>query len=120
MRKGEIEKAELAAKEQSTREHLQQVQNDKQQVEQDLQNRLQSQKRDFERQLEEKDARVAQADDARKEFQRQSLSAESEFDKQKALFQQKIEHLEQALEASQKREKDISVELKNCRKDFLN
>ena len=48
------------------------------------------------------------------------MSAESEFDKQKALFTQKIDHLEQALEASQKREKDISVELKNCRKDFLN
>lgn len=81
LRKGEIEKAELAAKEQSTREHLQQVQNDKQQVEQDLQNRLQSQKKEYERQLEEKDARVLQADDARKEFSRQQVSAESEFDK---------------------------------------
>ena len=57
------------------------MQNDKQQVEQDLQNRLQSQKKEYERQLEEKDARVLQADDARKEFSRQQVSAESEFDK---------------------------------------
>lgn len=71
----------MAAKEQSTREHLQQVQNDKQQVEQDLQNRLASQKKEYERQLEEKDARVSQADEARKEFQRQQVNSESEFDK---------------------------------------
>ena len=120
LRKGEIEKAELAAKEQSTREHLQQVQNDKQQAEQELQGRLQAQKKDYERQLEEKEARVAAADDARKEFQRQQVNSESEFDKQKALFEQKIEFLEKALEDSQRREKDISVELKNCKKDFLN
>ena len=48
------------------------------------------------------------------------IAAESEFDKQKALFEQKIEFLEKALEDSNKREKDISFELKNVKKDFLN
>ena len=48
------------------------------------------------------------------------INSESEFDKQKALFEQKIEFLEKALEDSQKREKEISVELRNCKKDFLN
>ena len=47
------------------------------------------------------------------------MNSESEFDKQKALFEQKIEFLEKALEDAQRREKDISVELKNCKKDFL-
>ena len=48
------------------------------------------------------------------------MTSESEFDKQKALFEQKIEFLEKALEDSNKREKEITVELKNCKKDFLN
>jgi len=48
------------------------------------------------------------------------MASESEFDKQKALFEQKIEFLEKALEDSNKREKEITVELKNCKKDFLN
>lgn len=48
------------------------------------------------------------------------VASESEFDKQKALFEQKIEFLEKALEDSNKREKEITVELKNCKKDFLN
>ena len=48
------------------------------------------------------------------------VASESEFDKQKALFEQKIEFLEKALEDSNRREKEISVELKNCKKDFLN
>jgi hypothetical protein len=59
------------------------------------------------------------SDELKKEIQRQQVSAESEFDKQKALLDQKIEFLEKALEDSSRREKEISLELKNCKKDFL-
>ena len=48
------------------------------------------------------------------------MSAESEFDKQKALLDQKIEFLEKAVEDSTRREKELSTELKNSKKDFLN
>lgn len=41
------------------------------------------------------------------------MSAESEFDKQKALLEQKIEFYEKQLEDAQKKEKELSLELKN-------
>jgi len=47
------------------------------------------------------------------------VGSESEFEKQKALLDQKIEFLEKSLEESSKREKDISTELKNCKRDYL-
>lgn len=59
------------------------------------------------------------SDELKKEIQRQQVSSESEFDKEKALLDQKIEFLEKALEDSSRREKEISSELKNCKKDFL-
>ena len=62
---------------------------------------------------------MSKSDELKKEIQRQQVSAESEFDKQKALLDQKIEFLEKALEDSSRREKEISLELKNCKKDFL-
>lgn len=78
------------------------------------------QKKEFERQIEELTQKMNHAEDNKKEIQRQQVASESEFDKQKALFEQKIEFLEKALEDSNRREKEISVELKNCKKDFLN
>jgi hypothetical protein len=53
LRRAEIEKAELGAKEQSTREHLQQIQSEKVQLEQELNGRVANQKKEFERQIEE-------------------------------------------------------------------
>ena len=53
LRRAEIEKAELSAKEQSTREHLQQVQSEKSQLESELNGRVAMQKKEFERQIEE-------------------------------------------------------------------
>lgn len=49
LRRAEIEKAEISAKEQSTREHLQQVQSEKNQLEHELNGRVANQKREFER-----------------------------------------------------------------------
>jgi len=60
------------------------------------------------------------ADDQKKEIQRQQVASSSEFEKQKALFDQKVEFLEKALEDSQRREKEVALELKNVKKDFLN
>jgi hypothetical protein len=44
------------------------------------------QKKDFERQMEEINAKMNKSDDIKKEIQRQQVSSESEFDKQKALL----------------------------------
>ena len=45
-------------------------------------------------------------------MQKHVLQTESEFDKEKALMNQKIEHLESSLDASKKRESESSAELK--------
>ena len=77
-------------------------------------------KKDFERQIEELNQKVTNTDEQKKEIQRQQVASESEFDKQRALLDQKIEFLEKAVEDSSKREKELSTELKNSKRDFLN
>lgn len=47
------------------------------------------------------------------------MSAESEFDKQKALLEQKLEFLEKSLEEAQKKERELSTELKTQKKDHF-
>ena len=59
------------------------------------------------------------AEESKKEISRQQVSAESEFDKQKALLDQKLEFLEKALDDSKLREKELSTELKNTKKDSM-
>ena len=81
LRKSELEKAETAAREQSTREHLQQLKQEKEQIESELSMKLQSQKKEYEDVLEQKEQRVQMAEDARKEYSRQMMNSESEFDK---------------------------------------
>lgn len=49
IRKGESEKAELAAKEQASREHYQQMLTEKKQTEEELKLKINNQKRDYER-----------------------------------------------------------------------
>lgn len=119
IRKSDMEKAELGAKEQSAREQVQQLQSEKNLIESEMNNKFIQQKQEFQRQIEEINAKMNKSDELKKEIQRQQVSAESEFDKQKALLDQKIEFLESALQDSSQREKDISLELKNCKKDFL-
>lgn len=47
------------------------------------------------------------------------MSAESEFDKQKALLEQKLEFTEKSLEEAYKKEKELSNELKNVKRDHF-
>lgn len=53
MRKTEIQNAELAAREQSTREQLLEMENDKNQLENNLNTKLDASKKSYERQLED-------------------------------------------------------------------
>jgi phage-related tail protein len=63
VRKAEIEKAELSAKEQSTREALQQTQQEKSQLEENLTQKLKQARKDFERELEEINHKLAQTEE---------------------------------------------------------
>jgi hypothetical protein len=47
------------------------------------------------------------------------MSAESEFDKQKALLEQKLEFYEKSLEEAQKKEKEMSLEVKNQKREHF-
>jgi hypothetical protein len=51
-------------------------------------------KKDFNRQIEEFKQKLYQQEEQSKEIHRSRMSAESEFDKQKALLDQKLEFLE--------------------------
>lgn len=119
-RKTDMERAELAAKEQSTREALKQIQSEKTELETNLTNKLNQLKKDQQREMDELSQKLLIAEEQRKDFQRSQVQAESEFDKQKALLDDKISYLENALEENTKREKELQVELKNCKKDFVN
>lgn len=47
------------------------------------------------------------------------MSSESEFDKQKALLNQKVEHLEQTLESMRTKEKEYISDLKSQKKELM-
>jgi hypothetical protein len=61
-----------------------------------------------------------QAEEGLKEMERRVYLNGSETEKEKALFLQKIQYYEKSLEELQKKEKELSAELKNCKKDHLN
>jgi hypothetical protein len=50
---------------------------------------------------------------------RQVMATESEYDKQKALLEQKIEFFEKNLEEAQRKEKELALELKSQKRDHF-
>ena len=70
--------------------------------------------------MEELQNKVTVIEDQKKEISRNNIAAESEFDKQKALLDQKIDFLEKEVADLSKREKDLTIELRNSKKEFLN
>lgn len=64
--------------------------------------------------------RLAVAEEKGKELERGKLMEVSEFDKEKALLQNRIEYLEKSLEEVKKKELDVSDDVKNVKreKDF--
>lgn len=113
VRQLDVEKAELSAKEQSTREQLQMIVKDKERLEQDTDQKLQSIKKDSDRAVEEVKSKLQQQEEAHKEIARRNMQADSEFDKQKALFEQQIEFITERNQALEAREKELMAELKN-------
>jgi len=119
LRNAETEKAEISAKEQTLRETLHQVTKEKEQIEEEMRQRLDAEKKDGMRQIEEFKNKLYHQEESAKETNRQVMAAQSEFEKQKALLDQKIEFLERAQEEWQKKEKEYSAELKNLKRDHL-
>ena len=68
--------------------------------------------------MEELGNKVTVIEEQKKDIARQQVSSESEFDKQKALLDQKIDFLEKEVADLSKREKDLTTELRNSKKEF--
>jgi phage host-nuclease inhibitor protein Gam len=100
LRSLETDRAESMAKEQSLREALNQMSRERERLEQELNERLEALRKDSARQIEEARNKISAQEEQQKEIQRTRLAAESEFDKQKALLEQKLEYLERSLEES--------------------
>lgn len=81
--------------------------------------RLANLKRDSARQLEEAKNKIYQSEEQQKEIYRQRMAAESEYDKQKALLEQKLEFYEKSLEEAQRKEKELSAEVKNQKREHF-
>jgi hypothetical protein len=81
--------------------------------------RLADMKREQARLLEEAKNKIYQSEEQQKEIHRQRMAAESEYDKQKALLEQKLEFYEKSLEDAQKKEKELSTEVKNQKREHF-
>ena len=82
-------------------------------LESEMTEKLETLRRESARQIEECRNKIAQQEEQHKETYRSRMAAESEFDKQKALLEQKLEFLERQLQESQSKEKELSSEVKN-------
>ena len=96
------------------------AQEDTRRAEEDWKERLQTLKTESQRNVDEYKLKAATAEDQAKDMQRQVLQSESEFDKEKALLVQKIEHLESSLEAARKRETEQNDEIKSQKRELMN
>lgn len=82
--------------------------------------KLETLTRESVRQIEECRNKIFTQEEQHKEIYRSRMAAESEFDKQKALLEQKLEFLERQLSESQQKEKELSSEVKNQKRDHFN
>ena len=94
LRAVESERAEANAKEQGLRESMAQLSKEKERLETEMTERIETLRKDSMRQLEEQRTKMAAQEEQTKELLRARMSSESEFDKQKALLEQKTEFLE--------------------------
>lgn len=89
----EQQKAELAAREETTRESLSQALRERERIELESEDKLNNLRKDMSREKQEMTDRMNLSLEKQKEIARMQKADASEYDKQKALFMQQIEHL---------------------------
>ena len=89
------------------KERLTQPLREKEQLENEAKMKISNQKEEANILVEQFKTKMVMAEDSQKEMQRRILSIEADFNKQKALLEQKIEFLEKQLEETQKREQQV-------------
>jgi len=84
----EQQKAELAAREETTRESLAQALKERERIELDSEDKLNQLRKDMAREKQEVTERMNSSLEKQKEIARLQKASDSEYDKQRALFQQ--------------------------------
>jgi hypothetical protein len=87
LRASEVEKAELSAIEQSLRENLERLQQEKTSVEREMSEKLDRSKKDMAREVEEYKQKLHNQEAVANDLQRKVFSTESENEKEKALLE---------------------------------
>lgn len=103
----EQQKAELAAREEATRESLAQALKERERIELDSEERINQVRKEMAREKQEVTERMNASLEKQKEIGRLQKANESEFDKQKALYLQQIEHLTQKTQQQEEKEKSL-------------
>lgn len=113
----ESERTELQAREQSLRDQLLVLKQEKEKIETDLRASIKNARSETTTQLEQANSKVWEFEEKMKELERTLLQQQSEYKEEKALVEQKLKYLENNLEESRKREKEYLNETKSQKKD---
>ena len=113
----ETERTELAAKEQSLRDQLLIIKQEKEKIEGELRSAIKNARSENTQQLELANSKVWDMEEKMKEQERMILQQQSEFQEKSALVEQKIKYLESNLEESRRREKEYLNDFKTQKKD---
>lgn len=101
----EQQKAELAARDEVTRENLAQALKERERIELESEDKLNSLRKDLLREKQDLTDKMTASLEKQKDIARMQKASESEYDKQKALFMQQIEHLSQKTQAQDDKER---------------
>jgi len=115
----EYERSELEIRENNLKESLNQIKEDKEKFEKELRSDWQAEKEANQKTIEELKSKLLQTEESFKETERRIYLNNSEHEKQQALLQQKVLFYEKSLEELTKKEKDLSAEIKNSKKDHF-
>ncbi|CAD8091386.1 unnamed protein product [Paramecium sonneborni] len=114
----ESEKTDIELKEQVARDNLEELKIQKDQVERDLKLEFENEKNDLMRQIQELKGQVLKAEEFNKDLERTTLFGNSEFEKERALLEQKITFFDKLVNEMNAKEIEYQNEIKNLRREY--
>jgi hypothetical protein len=99
------------------KENLAVLEKEKTITEKNLSEKMERIKEDYERKIKEINLKNIQQEDKVKEFERRAITIQAESEKEKALYEQKIDQMTKQIEDFNKRDKESGVELKSQLKE---
>jgi hypothetical protein len=117
IKKYENEINELQSSDKSAKESLASLMKEKEQITRDLNEKLENLRKENEKQTNDLKNKLSNSEDALRETERRLITAESEFEKQRLLLEQKIKFSEKNYEELKEKEKEYTNEVKSIKKD---